>query len=51
MTAPALTPALAQSPAAGPAHVSVVNPSPIPEVQGAMAGRNFQLHVLLRNGV
>jgi len=29
----------------------VIKPSPIPEVQAAMTGQNFQLRTLLRNGV
>jgi len=50
--APAPAPAPAHAPAlASPARTSVANPSPIAEVQTAMNGRNFQLRLLLRNGI
>jgi len=60
--APNLAPSLVPAPAAAPppapepapasaARMIVINPSPIPEVQAAMTGRNFQLRTLLRNGV
>jgi len=50
-SAPAPAPAPTPPPAAPTTRTSVVNPSPIPEVKTAMEGRNFQLRVLLRNGV
>jgi len=49
--APPPAPAPAASPASVPAQVSVVNPSPMPDEQTAMAGRNVQLRILLRNGI
>jgi len=49
--APALAPVTAPAPAAPPSRTSIVNPTLIPEIQAAMAGQNFQLRVLLRNGV
>jgi len=48
---PARAPVPAASPASDPARVGVVNPLPIPEIQTDMAGRNFQLRILLRNGI
>jgi len=38
---PALAPAPTSSPASDPARVGVVNPLPIPDIQTAMAGRQF----------
>ena len=49
--APAPAPPAPAPPAGLTPRTSVVNPAPIAEVKTAMEGRNFQLRVLLRNGV
>jgi len=54
--APNLAPALGPAPVPAPAPAAatctnVIHPSPIPELQAAMTGHNFQLRSLLRNGV